>query len=93
MKNMISIACVFTFILIIFSSCDSRKSDAKKYGELYCKTRELERQRNRSSKEWDELMEERRKLKDYLREKYKNDSKEEGDYMESLVDEEKKKCK
>ena len=78
----------------ILDKRESMKRDAIKLGELRCNQRKLEGEYHRNEKAIDQAKKEKNEFRDYLRDKYKKTlTKEEGDYMESIEDEEKKKCK
>jgi outer membrane murein-binding lipoprotein Lpp len=84
------ITTIFAFMLlaVALTSCGSKKSDAKKLGELACKAMKLSAKGDASSDEMKKIDEEGKALSAKLKEKYKDDKE-----FDSLLSEEFKNCK
>jgi hypothetical protein len=69
------ITTIFAFMLlaVAFTSCDSKKSDAKKLAEISCKMQKLAEKGDYTSDDYTKLAKEGAELSTKLEKKYKDD--------------------
>jgi hypothetical protein len=93
MKKITTFFAVMLLASVALTSCDSKKSDAKKAADLFCKMQKLMKDPNAKTEDVEKLSKEFEEFQKKMKDKYKDASEKDNQYMDSLVEVYVKDCK